>query len=116
MYTHNINNKSVVQLSGSTFMGRTSGSSRRAVVSGSRELSSATVLTDDPSRTRATDASPGAFRKVSGPQRGSPPMLGAPASSEPPKRSSSGRHMRNYESALKGIEGLNFDGDERLHY
>jgi casein kinase 1 len=97
-------------------MGRTSGSSRRAVVSGSRELSSATVLTDDLSRTRGTDASPGTFRKVSGPQRGSPPMLGAPASSEPPKRSSSGRHIKTYESTLKGIEGLNFDGDERLHY
>ncbi|KAF3328329.1 Casein Kinase-1 Like Protein [Carex littledalei] len=105
-----------VMLSGSTFMGRTSGSSRRAAISSSRELSSATVLTDDLSRTRTTDASPGTFRKVSGPQRGSPPMLGAPASSEPPKRSSSGRHMKNYEATLKGIEGLNFDGDDRLHY
>jgi casein kinase 1 len=24
--------------------------------------------------------------------------------------------VKNYDSALKGIEGLNFDGDERVQY
>jgi casein kinase 1 len=70
--------------------------------------------TYDPSRSRTTDASPGAFRRISGPQRSSPPV-----DSAEPKRSSSARHSsnpKNYESALKGIEGLNFDGDERVQY
>jgi casein kinase 1 len=69
--------------------------------------------TYEPSRSRTTDASPGAFRRTSGPQR-SPPV-----DSAEPTRSSSARHSsntKNYESALKGIEGLNFDGDERVQY
>jgi casein kinase 1 len=69
--------------------------------------------TYEPSRSRTTDASPGAFRRASGTQR-SPPI-----DSAEPKRSSSARHpsnTKNYESALKGIEGLNFDGDERVQY
>jgi casein kinase 1 len=54
------------------------------------------------------------FCRASGPQR-SPP-----AHSAEPKRSSSGRHssnnVKNYDSVLKGIEGLHFDGDERVQY
>ncbi|OAY82356.1 Casein kinase I isoform delta-like [Ananas comosus] len=98
-------------LSSSTFLGRSSGSSRRAAVSSSRDVAGPEI---DQSRTRTTDASPGTFRKLSGPQRSSPPV-----GSAEPKRSSSGRHssnIRNYESTLKGIEGLNFDGDERVKY
>jgi casein kinase 1 len=71
------------------------------------------IDTSEPSRTRATDASPGAFRRTSGPQKSSP------VNSAEPKHSSSARHssnVKNYESALKGIEGLNFDGDERVQY
>jgi casein kinase 1 len=74
------------------------------------------VATDssEPSRTRTTDASPGVFCRASGPQR-SPP-----AHSAEPKRSSSGRHssnnVKNYDSVLKGIEGLHFDGGERVQY
>ncbi|XP_066312407.1 casein kinase 1-like protein 2 isoform X1 [Miscanthus floridulus] len=98
-------------ISGPNFLGRSSGSSRRPVISSSRDV----VATDssEPSRARATDASPGAFRRASGPQRSSP------VHSAEQKRSSSGRHpsnVKNYDSALKGIEGLNFDGDERVQY
>uniref|UniRef100_A0ACD5VZV4 Uncharacterized protein n=1 Tax=Avena sativa TaxID=4498 RepID=A0ACD5VZV4_AVESA len=98
--------------SGSNFLGRSSGSSRRAAVSSSRDVVASDTY--DPSRSRTTDASPGAFRRISGPQRSSPPV-----DSAEPKRSSSARHSsnpKNYESALKGIEGLNFDGDERVQY
>ncbi|XP_072995300.1 casein kinase 1-like protein 2 [Typha latifolia] len=97
-------------LSSSTFLGRSSGSSRRAVVSSSRDITGSEL---DASRTRTTDASPGTLRKVSGPQRSSP--AGYPE----PKQSSSGRHssnIKNYESTLKGIEGLSFDTDERNQY
>jgi len=92
-------------------LGRSSGSSRRPVVSSSRDV----VATDssEPSRARTTDASPGALRRASGPQRSSP------VHSAGQKRSSSGWHpsnVKNYDSTLKGIEGLNFDGDERVQY
>ncbi|KQK09416.1 casein kinase 1-like protein 2 [Brachypodium distachyon] len=96
-------------ISGSNFLGRSSGSSRRAAVSSSRDVVASDTY--EPSRSRTTDASPGAFRRTSGPQR-SPPV-----DSAEPKRSSSARHSsntKNYESALKGIEGLNFEGDERV--
>ncbi|GJN17912.1 hypothetical protein PR202_gb05020 [Eleusine coracana subsp. coracana] len=93
------------------FLGRSTGSSRRPAISSSRDV----VATDssEPSRARTTDASPGAFRRASGPQRSSP------VHSAEPKRSSSGWHssnVKNYDSALKGIEGLHFDGDERVQY
>ncbi|XP_010262044.1 PREDICTED: casein kinase 1-like protein 2 [Nelumbo nucifera] len=99
-------------LPGSTFLGRPSGSSRRAAVSSSRD---AAVLgsESDPSRPHTTEASPGAFRKVSSGQRSSP------VGSSDPKRTSSGRNttnIKNYETTLKGIESLHFDNDERLHY
>ncbi|XP_077254196.1 casein kinase 1-like protein 2 [Tasmannia lanceolata] len=100
-----------VMLSGSTFMGRSSGSSRRAAVSGSRDAMVASEA--DTARPRTTEASPGAFRKVTSAQRSSP------VGSSEPKRSSSVRNpsnIKNYESTLKGIECLNFDTDERLHY
>ncbi|XP_072981651.1 casein kinase 1-like protein 2 isoform X1 [Typha angustifolia] len=96
--------------SSSAFLERPSGSSRRAVVSSSRDMMSTDM---DPSFTRTTDASPGTFRIVSGPQRSSP------AGSAEHRRSSSGRHssnIKNYESTLKGIECLNFNGDERFQY
>nr|XP_010909190.1 casein kinase 1-like protein 2 [Elaeis guineensis] len=97
-------------LSSSTFLGRSSGSSRRAAVSSSRE---AVPSEFDTSRTRTTEASPGTFLKLSGAQRSSP------VSSAEHKRTSSGRHpsnIKNYESTLKGMECLNFDGDERVQY
>ncbi|XP_065851377.1 casein kinase 1-like protein 1 [Euphorbia lathyris] len=99
-------------LPSSTFMGRTSRSSRQpAGVSSSRDMF---VGSDaDPQRSRTTDASPGAIHKVSSGQR-SPPL-----GSSDPRRSSSTRnaaHSKTYESALKGIEGLNFEGDEKVHF
>ncbi|KAF8388794.1 hypothetical protein HHK36_025474 [Tetracentron sinense] len=99
-------------LSSSTFMGRSSGSSRRAAVSSSRE---AVMGGSDsvPARPRTTEASPGEFGKMASGQRGSP------VGSSEPKRTPSGRNtsnIKNYESTLKGIESLHFDSDERLHY
>ncbi|KAK6941363.1 hypothetical protein RJ641_026740 [Dillenia turbinata] len=97
--------------SSSNFMGRSSGSSRRAAVSSSRDALN--VGSDsDPSR-RTIEASPGALRKVSSTQRSSP------ARSSDPKRSASARHastIKNYESTLKGIEGLRFDNDDKVQY
>ncbi|ONM38834.1 casein kinase 1-like protein 2 [Zea mays] len=103
--------KQKAPISGPNFLGRSSGSSRRPVISSSRDA----VVTDssEPSRARTTDASPGVFRRASGPQRSSP------VHSAEQKRSSSGRHpsnAKNYDSALKGIEGLTLDGDERVQY
>ncbi|KAF6157221.1 hypothetical protein GIB67_041682 [Kingdonia uniflora] len=97
-------------ISSSTLLGRSGGSSsRRAAVSSSRDA----IIESDLSRSRTTEASPGTFRKISSGQRN------MPAGSSEPKRTSSGRlitNMKNYESTLKGIESLTFDGDERLPY
>ncbi|KAK9142306.1 hypothetical protein Syun_011706 [Stephania yunnanensis] len=99
----------MIQTSTSNFLGRSSGSSRRAAISSSRD---ALIGSDsDPSRPRTTEASPGAFRKISSTQRSSP------VGSSEPKRTSSGRNistnMKTFESTLKGIESLSFDNDER---
>ncbi|KAF9613077.1 hypothetical protein IFM89_005525 [Coptis chinensis] len=99
-------------LSSSGFLGRSSGSSRRAAVSSSRDAMVVGSETD-PSRPRTTEASPGSLRKVVSGQRSSP------ISSLDAKRTSSSRNptnIKNFESTLKGIEGLNFENDERLHY
>ncbi|XP_031488047.1 casein kinase 1-like protein 2 [Nymphaea colorata] len=96
-------------LATSAYIGRSGGSSRRAAISSTREaLLSSDV---DSSRPRATDASPGAFRKVVSGQRSSP------VGSSEQRRSSSGRNpsnIKNYESTLKGIECLNFDTEDRI--
>ena len=85
-------------------MGRSSGSSRRAAVSSSRDMVGPDT---DQSRTRTAEASPVTFHKVLSAQRNSPAEH---------KHTSSGRKpsaIKNYESTLKGIEGLNFDSEER---
>ncbi|RZC68408.1 hypothetical protein C5167_031733 [Papaver somniferum] len=95
-------------LSSSNLLGRSTGSSRRPAVSSSRDVTGSESV--DLARPRTTEAS-SAFRRVSAGQRSSP--IG---SAEPPKRTTSGRNssnIKNYESTLKGIEGLNFDNDER---
>lgn len=94
-----------VHLSG--LIGQTGSTSRRGVISSSRQaiLSDA----DSSSRPRAADLSPIPLHNPGG-QRSSP------VSSADPKRSGSGRIMpssRNYEATLKGIEGLSFDMDKR---
>ncbi|KAJ9688098.1 hypothetical protein PVL29_014043 [Vitis rotundifolia] len=100
-------------LSSSHFLGRSSGSSRRAAVSSSRD---AAIMgsESDPSRAHTTEASPGAaVRRITSGQRSSP------VGSSDPKRTSSGRNItniKNYESTIRGIENLNFDNDERVHY
>ncbi|CAK9326715.1 unnamed protein product [Citrullus colocynthis] len=99
--------------SGPNIMGRSSGSSRRAAVSSSRDPYVGSE--SDPNRSRTRDASPGALHKSMSAQR-SPPV--GPADQ---KRSASGRHTghghaKNYDSALKGIEGLQLENDERVQY
>ncbi|XP_022938075.1 casein kinase 1-like protein 1 [Cucurbita moschata] len=98
---------------GSNIVGRTSGSSRRAAVSSSREVYVGSESAD-PHRSRTTDASPGALQKSISAQQRSPPV--GPSD---PKKGASGRHsghVKNYDSALKGIEGLHLENDERVHY
>ncbi|KAI4344535.1 hypothetical protein L6164_011750 [Bauhinia variegata] len=88
-------------------LGQSSGS-RRVAVSGSRD---AFAGGESDIRTRATEASPGAAHRISSGQRGSPIV------SSDPKRMASGRNaVKNYETALKGIESLQLENDERAHY
>jgi casein kinase 1 len=97
--------------SSSTFLGRSGGSSRRPVVSSSRELRSSEA---EPSRSRTPDASPGTFQRNAAPRR-SPLTL----EYSDPRHSSSARHAsnsKNYESTIRGIQGLNFDANDRIHY
>ncbi|KAG7021332.1 Casein kinase 1-like protein 1 [Cucurbita argyrosperma subsp. argyrosperma] len=98
---------------GSNIVGRPGGSSRRAAVSSSREVYVGSESAD-PHRSRTTDASPGALQKSTSAQQRSPPV--GPSD---PKKGASGRHsghVKNYDSALKGIEGLHLENDERAHY
>ncbi|OMO70742.1 hypothetical protein CCACVL1_18683 [Corchorus capsularis] len=98
-------------LSGSNFL-RSSGSSRRAAVSSSRDAAIAGSDTE-PSRLRTIDGSAVTLNKIASGQRSSPVV------SSENKRSSSGRNtsnVKNLESALRGIEGLHFNNDERVHY
>ncbi|CAA0842109.1 casein kinase 1-like protein 2 [Striga hermonthica] len=99
-------------LSSSSFFGRSSGSLRRPAVSGSRETF--TLGNDsDPTRSRTPEASPATTNKISTGQRTSP--LGG---SSDPKHTSLGRNnagIKNYDSAIKGIESLRFDDEERFH-
>ncbi|KAG4190125.1 hypothetical protein ERO13_A07G012800v2 [Gossypium hirsutum] len=93
------------------FIGQSGGSSsRQAGVSSSRDAFAGSDV--DPQRSRTAYASPGALQKNSSRQR-------SPIDSADPKRSMSARntsHVKNYEAALKGIEGLQFESDERIHY
>ncbi|OAY27107.1 casein kinase 1-like protein 1 [Manihot esculenta] len=102
-------------LPSSALMGRASRSSRQAAaVSTSRDMFIGNET--DPQRSRTTDASPGTMHKISSGQR-SPPRGTAAAAD--PRRSSTTRNatqMKAYETTLKGIESLNFDSDEKVHY
>lgn len=96
----------------SIFMGRTSaGSSRRAAGVSSHDVFAGSEA--DPQRSRATEASPGAIHKISSEQR-------SPLDSSDGRHTSAGRNnsslVKNYETTLKGIESLNFDGDEKVNH
>lgn len=95
-----------LQMSNNNILGRSAGSSRRVAVSSSRDAFGGSE--SDPYRARTTDASPGAHRISSG-RRSSPVE-----SSDPSRRHTS--QSRNYETTLKGIEGLHLDNEERVHY
>lgn len=97
----------ILQTSSSFF--RSSSSSRRPAVSSSRDPVLTMGNEPDPSRTRTTDASPVVFRKVSSSAQRSSPVV-----SSDHKRSTSA--IKNFESTIKGMEGLNFGNEERVHY
>ncbi|CAN0901263.1 Casein kinase 1-like protein 1 [Linum grandiflorum] len=96
-------------LPSSNFVGRSTGSSRRAAaVSSSRDVFGGSEI--DPQRSRQTDANTGSML---GGQRS--PTFG----SSEPRRTASARntaHVKTFESALKGIEGLNFDSNDKAQY
>ncbi|XP_010033765.2 casein kinase 1-like protein 2 [Eucalyptus grandis] len=89
-----------------------SGSSRRAAASSSRE---AVVpgKESDLSTLRTTDINPGALPKFPGGQRSSP--IGSSEQNRP-SGSKSASNTKNLESTLKGIESLHFNNDEKLRY
>ncbi|KAL7191154.1 hypothetical protein ACSBR2_023258 [Camellia fascicularis] len=92
-------------LSSSNFL-RSSGSTRRPAVSSSRDP--AMVGSEaDPSHVRSTDVSPGPVRKISSAAQSSSVLSAADQ-----KRTASSRNtsnVKNFESTLKGIEGLHFN-------
>ncbi|OEL34981.1 Casein kinase I isoform delta-like [Dichanthelium oligosanthes] len=93
----------------STFLGRSSGSLRRPAVSSSRVPTSEAEI-----RSRTPDASPGTIQRNAPPRRPSQTL-----EYSDPRLSSSGRLMsntKNYESTLRGIQGLTFDANDRIHY
>lgn len=100
-----------MQLSSSSFL-RSTGSSRRAAVSSSRDAG-IVGSESDPSRPLTTEASPGTLGKLSTVQRSSPVV------SSEQNRTTSGRNIstvKNLESTLRGIETLHFNSDERVQY
>ncbi|XP_027333476.1 casein kinase 1-like protein 1 isoform X2 [Abrus precatorius] len=108
-----VTNNSVIKdvLSSANVLGQSSGSSRRVAVSSSRD---AFVGAESDVRTRAAEASPGAAHRGLSGQRSSP--IG---SSDPKRVVSSARnasHVKNYDTALRGMEGLQLENDERAHY
>lgn len=102
----------LVQASSYSFL-RSGGSSRRAAISSRDATSRDAAAFGSEADPRITDANPGAFQKISSGQRSSPVV------SSENRHTSSGRNtsnIRNFESTLRGIESLNFNKDERVHY
>ncbi|KVH92983.1 Protein kinase, ATP binding site-containing protein [Cynara cardunculus var. scolymus] len=86
------------ELSSSNLL-QSSGSSRRPAVSSSREAGGE----PEPSYGRTTDASPGTVGRVTSTGQRSSPVV-----SSDQKRSIGSKNIKNFESTLKGIEGLHF--------
>lgn len=101
----------IMQLSSANVLGQSSGSSRRVAVSSSRD---AFVGAESEVRTRTAEASPGAAHRILGGQRSSPIGSSDPKRVAPVGRSAS--QAKNYDSALRGMEGLQLETDERTHY
>lgn len=97
----------IMQLSSANILGQSSGS-RRVAVSSSRE---AFVGAESDLRTRTTEASPGAAQRISSGRRSSPIGSSDPKRVVPSARGAS--HLKNYETAVKGMEGLQLEDDER---
>ncbi|XP_071901334.1 casein kinase 1-like protein 1 isoform X1 [Coffea arabica] len=96
------------EVSSSMFL-RSSGSSKRPAVSGSRVPAILVGNESEPSRTRTADASPGVLRKISSTAQRTSPVV-----SSDHKHSSS--NVKIFESTIKGIEGLSFGNEETLHH
>lgn len=86
------------ELSSSNLL-QSSGSSRRPAVSSSREPGGE----PEPSYGRTTDASPGTVGRVT-----STGQRNSPVVSSDQRRSIGSKNIKNFESTLKGIEGLHF--------
>ncbi|KAL6221991.1 hypothetical protein ACLB2K_005383 [Fragaria x ananassa] len=95
-------------LSNPNMMGRSSGSSRRPAVSSSRE---GFGRSESEHRVRTNDASPGTGHRISSGQRSSPVE-----SSDPTRTGRHSSQIRNYGTAIRGLEGLQLDHEERIHY
>lgn len=83
---------------------RSSGSSRRPVVSTSRDP----VLTGNDYDPLQKEASPGGLRKISSAAQRSSPVISS-------DHNHTASNINNFDSTLKGIESLNFK-DERVNY
>ncbi|CAL0306973.1 unnamed protein product [Lupinus luteus] len=98
----------VNSLSSANALGQSSGSSRRVAASSSRD---AYIGAESDIRTRT--ASPGAAQRILSGQRSSP--IGSD-----PKRVSAARnashHVKNYDTALRGMESLQLENDGRAHH
>ncbi|KAE9601605.1 putative protein kinase CK1-CK1 family [Lupinus albus] len=95
-------------LSSANFLGQSSGSSRRVAASSIRD-----TFVSAESDILAHTASPGATQRFLSGQRSSP------IGSSDPTRVSAVRnthHVKNYDTALRGMESLQLENDERTHY
>lgn len=90
-----------MQLSNANVLGESSGSSRRVADSSSRNPFGSA---DSDLRARATDAIRGKAHVSSSGQRGS--HIGSSDPNRVAASSNNGSHVKNYETAVKGMEGL----------
>lgn len=101
-----------MQLSRSVIPARPGGSSERAAASSKLEqIASSEAESTRLNSSLTTETTSGPFRLMASNTRGSSPVLER-------KQIPSGRissNLKNYDSALKGIESLNLDGKRRVH-
>nr|XP_043623471.1 casein kinase 1-like protein 2 [Erigeron canadensis] len=83
------------------------GSSRRPAVSGSRDPMPSSGEAE-PSLGRTTDASPGALRRVTSSGQRSSPVVASDQKRSTTSKNPGPANIKNFESTLKGIEGLHF--------
>ncbi|PKA56446.1 Casein kinase I isoform delta-like [Apostasia shenzhenica] len=97
-------------LSSSAFLGRSGGALRRAAVSSNQDVGSNEAQA---SRTLASEAvGHGPSLRVPTSHTFPSPVLSSEMTNKPPLSGRNSSNIKNYESALKGIERLNFDNDK----